>query len=114
MRISDWSSDVCSSDLFTARRRLFLSPADRCKGFALTLYARFAAHLDAVLDTLETEGVLPADLPRKAVAVEPPRDPARSEEHTSELQSLMRISYAVFCLKKKIQQQDPTSHSKTT
>src|SRR3546814_7340732 len=98
---------------FTARRRLFLSPADRCKGFALTLYARFAAHLDAVLDTLGTEGVLPADLPRKAVAVEPPRDPAhgdlatnaamvlaRSEEHTSELQSLMRNSYAVFCLKK--------------
>src|SRR3546814_8364321 len=87
MRISDWSSDVCSSDLFTARRRLFLSPADRCKGFALTLYARFAAHLDAVRDTLETEGVLPADLPRKAVAVEPRRDPqadyAASDRHRS-------------------------------
>src|SRR3546814_5774919 len=34
----------------------------------------------------------------------PTRGPARSEEHTSELQSLMRISYAVFCLKKKTQQ----------
>src|SRR3546814_4838446 len=57
--------------------------ADRCKGFALTLYARFAAHLDAVLDTLETEGVLPADLPRKAVAVEPPRDPAHGDLATN-------------------------------
>src|SRR3546814_8847254 len=93
---------------FTARRRLFLSPADRCKGFALTLYARFAALLDAVLATLETDAVLPAVLPRNAVAVEPPRDPAhgdlatnaamvRSEEHTPALQSLMRTSYAVFC-----------------
>src|SRR3546814_7130757 len=37
---------------------------------------------------------------------QPPRAPrSRSEEHTSELQSLMRISYAVFCLKKKKQQQ---------
>src|SRR3546814_6905978 len=42
---------------------------------------------------------------------------ARSEEHTSELQSLMRISYAVFCLKKKIHKQHtypPTNHQKTT
>src|SRR3546814_9534253 len=36
----------------------------------------------------------------------------RSEEHTSELQSLMRISYAVFCLKKKNQQQQKTNHKK--
>src|SRR3546814_3807479 len=35
-----------------------------------------------------------------------PRPPARSEEHTSELQSLMRISYAVFCLKKKTKHKD--------
>src|SRR3546814_1916363 len=39
---------------------------------------------------------------------------ARSEEHTSELQSLMRISYAVFCLKKKTLNQTPKSHSETT
>src|SRR3546814_6597077 len=38
---------------------------------------------------------------------------ARSEEHTSELQSLMRISYAVFCLKKKNTQQQSTEHNKT-
>src|SRR3546814_7260621 len=49
----------------------------------------------------------PADAQAQAQA----RDASRSEEHTSELQSLMRISYAVFCLKKKKQQQD-TTHTK--
>src|SRR3546814_5734240 len=48
----------------------------------------------------------------------PPIGIARSEEHTSELQSLMRISYAVFCLKKKTPQYTPTkttsTHTKTT
>src|SRR3546814_2512035 len=48
------------------------------------------------------------------VDAQPQRAP-RSEEHTSELQSLMRISSAVFCLKKKHQQhQNPTSKSKKT
>src|SRR3546814_6368274 len=42
-----------------------------------------------------------ADGPKRRRAAPSPRRPARSEEHTSELQSLMRISYAVFCLKKK-------------
>src|SRR3546814_4414429 len=41
-------------------------------------------------------------------------DRARSEEHTSELQSLMRISYAVFCLKKKNNKQSSTTHSTYT
>src|SRR3546814_5547854 len=45
---------------------------------------------------------LPAEMP-------PLGGPVRSEEHTSELQSLMRISYAVFCLKKKKQSQNPTT-----
>src|SRR3546814_7575089 len=39
------------------------------------------------------------------------RQLARSEEHTSELQSLMRISYAVFCLKTKLKQSDPTMNN---
>src|SRR3546814_1370717 len=52
---------------------------------------------------------LPMKLPRRAITPDTTRTPslrnaARSEEHTSELQSLMRISYAVFCLKKKKQQ----------
>jgi arginyl-tRNA synthetase len=49
----------------------------------LTLYARFAAHIDAILDQLETEGHLPAGLSRKAVAVEPPRDAAHGDLATN-------------------------------
>src|SRR3546814_3376403 len=66
MRISDWSSDVCSSDL----------SASRCRSVRVT---RRGIHAPYSF-----------------------RATVRSEEHTSELQSLMRISYAVFCLKKKI------------
>src|SRR3546814_967581 len=97
MRISDWSSDVCSSDL-------------------------------VLLDHLDADPHLRRDLPRRAIreheALEREAAPirhardrqredpqgllrgrrvlglGRSEEHTSELQSLMRNSYAVFCLKK--------------
>ena len=49
----------------------------------MTLYARFAAHLDTLLDALESEGQLPAGLPRKAVAVEPPRDPTHGDLATN-------------------------------
>src|SRR3546814_1764590 len=99
MRISDWSSDVCSSDLRRADQRRHPIGARRAAG------GRITEHLDAVAARLallinaadqDTEGlgrILPAHHARKL----------RSEEHTSELQSLMRISYAVFCLKKKIQ-----------
>src|SRR3546814_4247707 len=67
----------------------------------------------------------PAPRAAKSASISPPFPPAaetwartvvlsRSEEHTSELQSLMRISYAVFCLKKKIQQnQNTPSHDNT-
>src|SRR3546814_1235186 len=76
-RIGDWSSDVCSSDLFVAlHRQVVLGSA----GIA-------ADHTE-----LEAERFFKQA--RHVVA-------GRSEEHTSELQSLMRISYAVFCLKKK-------------
>src|SRR3546814_3959140 len=101
MRIRYWSSDVCSSDL-----QAFVAPLRRLPaGFAQ--YP--AADADDVAGSLgvadEVVGphfaqlpVLPADQGLggdDAAALE------RSEEHTSELQSLMRISYAVFCLKKK-------------
>src|SRR3546814_10042762 len=107
MRISDWSSDVCSSDL---RADVPRYPASITK--VMTLYLAFEA-LES--DKLElTDRVV---ISRHA-ASQPPsrlglgvgssltveqaiRVTARSEEHTSELQSLMRISYAVFCLKKK-------------
>ncbi|MGN6621854.1 MAG: arginine--tRNA ligase, partial [Sphingomonas sp.] len=49
----------------------------------MTLYARFAAHLDAALDTLVTDGTLPAGLERRAVTVEPPRDPAHGDLATN-------------------------------
>src|SRR3546814_4921108 len=84
MRISDWSSDVCSSDLSVVGHR---ARADR-KGLA----GAVRPHLRP---RPETTGRAPRARARE-------RDQsARSEEHTSELQSLMRISYAVFCLKKK-------------
>src|SRR3546814_4728103 len=131
MRISDWSLDVCSSDL--SRKgdegviegrpgaysgwsyfRLWLdgnepaAPAHRCAG---SLYPRMSA--------LRRNGTCPYRLLRRAIGASPPGGrggawarqsrhaarqpgsgflcPQRSEEHTSELQSLMRTSYAVFC-----------------
>src|SRR3546814_3738434 len=123
MRISDWSSDVCSSDLNAlflfsqiwprlgqhwsldlgpelADRRIDFdafdlpdSPADR-----YTLAAFLAAHLSFQLaawhEIAQWYGYH-----------------TRSEEHTSELQSLMRISYAVFCLKKKNRHIISSSHA---
>ncbi|MFL6845216.1 MAG: arginine--tRNA ligase [Allosphingosinicella sp.] len=49
----------------------------------MTLYARFAAHIDSILDALEAAGALPAGLDRKAVAVEPPRDPSHGDLATN-------------------------------
>src|SRR3546814_1241300 len=100
MRISDWSSDVCSSDL------LLPGVAKRILGFDfgdLTLFADICVvHVDDVLCRLRLSAAEAAPLllcrlheGEMTIVV------ARSEEHTSELQSLMRISYAVFCLKKK-------------
>src|SRR3546814_1415954 len=97
MRISDWSSDVCSSDL------LFLdgdeSPGPGLGGFDLVeeLFADDAlgqAFRLAATRLLRARGSPPGAAWRRFHRT-------RSEEHTSELQSLMRSSYAVFCLKKK-------------
>src|SRR3546814_6631887 len=87
MRISDWSSDVCSSDL--NRPPAFLAGHRRLHGQFLERRARRQA---------EPQRALLALVPADALADDVGK---RSEEHTSELQSLMRISYAVFCLKKK-------------
>src|SRR3546814_3894664 len=91
MRISDWSSDVCSSDLFLDRIEAEGAHAVRVIGLA----DRFLG-LDRVHETQGRARQRPRD--------EPHLGDRRSEEHTSELQSLMRISYAVFCLKKKNKQ----------
>src|SRR3546814_1813467 len=106
LRISDWSSDVCSSDL---------EPADRVAVAADVLGRRIDDDVRAVVERTADHrrgGVV--DDERHAQLVADGGDFAdredlqlrigqrlRSEEHTSELQSLMRISYAVFCLKKK-------------
>src|SRR3546814_10386122 len=97
MRISDWSSDVCSSDLhageYGARRiyegQLAVLGRSACAPTLRHMHAQELAHLSTFEDLLVRHRVRPTLLQ------------PRSEEHTSELQSLMRISYAVFCLKKK-------------
>src|SRR3546814_2036371 len=100
MRISDWSSDVCSSDLsgprwLAAPRRIAhasaarpgMQPGQQCDNSnAWWLTRHESANCRNDRERWCSPGV---------------KD--RSEEHTSELQSLMRISYAVFCLKKKKQ-----------
>src|SRR3546814_962028 len=144
MRISDWSSDVCSSDPPQRRRphvfAVELQPAVRPRPFQRRcdrgawqagarlepfqreslhqpqrvehVFERAARRLDALVaaDCLRGAGngqvrgwvlVLPA--PHDCLLRAQRQLAVRSEEHTSELQSLMRISYAVFCLKKKKQ-----------
>src|SRR3546814_2314277 len=115
MRISDWSSDVCSSDLRRSWAGSASSPA-RATGLP------GATPIEGRHEPFQERGCAPAGARedvasggRRAVrggaaarlrlveCAEEFHHPcaARSEEHTSELQSLMRISYAVFCLKKK-------------
>src|SRR3546814_1007060 len=120
MRISDWSSDVCSSDLLAPRNVINGELAGTGKGFnaegvafVRDLHASIAIAKIGFSDddgcklfggSREVEAVS-ADVDRDRVAFIDEAARAivgRSEEHTSELQSLMRISYAAFCLKKKI------------
>src|SRR3546814_6238578 len=86
MRISDWSSDVCSSDLGEHGAVVEHERRDIAFGGDRAIIRAVGRNLGLEIDALVIE-----------------RQPGfvRSEEHTSELQSLMRISYAVFCLKKK-------------
>src|SRR3546814_6347145 len=105
MRISDWSSDVCSSDLHAGSHRLpdAFSVGDRQHAGHGCVDQ---AHLCIRLSTKGRGGSgeelrLRRDLRMDLQADDNLPLAGRSEEHTSELQSLMRISYAVFCLKKK-------------
>src|SRR3546814_3703968 len=100
MRISDWSSDVCSSDL-TAGVPYTLVPAP-APGATVQVAG---ASVDGADPAAITEALRAAGYPAQADDAEINRPMVvvliRSEEHTSELQSLMRISYALFCLRKK-------------
>src|SRR3546814_1015297 len=149
MRISDWSSDVCSSDLRVVRTAVHphpFAPSAARAACGLSIRGFAALRTGVSRDRPERPGWLLRPQVRVAAAANglqladdshgsrrsfPPRcsrcprqgqagiadaardraerSPARSEEHTSELQSLMRISYAVFCLKKKTKQ---TRHNK--
>src|SRR3546814_10387132 len=99
MRISDWSSDVCSSDLDTPRR-------PRRSG----LHKEFGAMMNGLVYYVPALILLLLFLSatikilreyERGVVFTLGRFTGRSEEHTSELQSLMSISYAVFCLTQK-------------
>src|SRR3546814_9939369 len=126
MRISDWSSDVCSSDLLPDLTAIDMrtDPPDRGRWLAPPLVDALADRLhkgEQSLLFLNRRGFAPLTLCRTCGhRIQCPNCTAwmvehrlvhrlachhfghvlRSEEHTSELQSLMRISYAVFCLKK--------------
>src|SRR3546814_1333941 len=96
MRISDWSADVCSSDLSARGIRYRASPS-ACRGpRPHAIYENHDPSPRTSPRPRHSASRNSADRKRS-----PPHRHARSEEHTSELQSLMRISYAVFCLKKK-------------
>src|SRR3546814_9531084 len=109
MRISDWSSDVCSSDLLGEIHAAEIKPGELVESEAKTLLGLGLApglgKLRAAL-FLQDAGQLGFKAAVNLLLGQADAEEARgrSEEHTSELQSLMRISYAVFCLnKKKIQ-----------
>src|SRR3546814_6744399 len=143
MRMSDWSSDVCSSDLAisgrmpfrkTAHKRLIYKDNLKPQKTASTVlvipaskltspriqYFRLERFSAMTLRTRPLTWLSPAIFVVfcTACAVGPdyhaPADEGdRSEEHTSELQSLMRISYAVFCLKKQKNKQQSQNHINT-
>src|SRR3546814_1348072 len=146
MRISDWSSDVCSSDLVEIAQEAFLVvlQQDKCSGDWVFGIGE-AQQPPPWWFCRESRNTRRSDLPNSQLPIPNPgskgtsmrwfeialvvltllsglvwlldnlflaKRRARSEEHTSELQSLMRISYAVFCLKKKKTQNNtsiPTS-----
>src|SRR3546814_4247360 len=114
MRISDWSSDVCSSDLFQPvpyGRKIIAVPGALRKIDRPCPSYRIAPCVPGQESDLGRRQAIANDIMQKEIvefvrahlAFRALKRPARSEEHTSELQSLMRNSYAVFCLKKKKQ-----------
>src|SRR3546814_1800639 len=113
MRISDWSSDVCSSDLrqfetvaLPQLRRTIGAMQDEnrlaVRPFNMDMSGTMIVRIDH-----DPQAIYAQDSRHCRTYI---KNPSRSEEHTSELQSLMRISYAVFCLKKKKKQIQKRQH----
>src|SRR3546814_8063763 len=112
MRISDWVSDVCSSDLAGAKCVVVArsSPAPKRRSTPASVNANAPATFGSESSSKKevVASATPARKPTRLVQGQVysyikdgvRHYTSRSEEHTSELQSLMRISYAVFCLKK--------------
>src|SRR3546814_6887048 len=117
MRISDWSSDVCSSDLLDA---VLEDVADKVEILLHSIGSSMVGVQVESAQTMPSSGVSTSPRDTTTAAARSPVTfsvvrhmsrkrstpstspmPSRSEEHTSELQSLMRNSYAVFCLKQK-------------
>src|SRR3546814_7319002 len=132
MRISDWSSDVCSSDLSYVDDSLQLAalvvcdlPMSAHAGAAIGLVPpdqALAAIADGALTDALAENLYEVlniaaamfnvdGAPHVRLHALAPAGGPRSEEHTSELQSLMRNSYAVFCLKKKNKKSKKNKHT---
>src|SRR3546814_7899259 len=115
MRISDWSSDVCSSDLaFALFERMLSNIREDVTRTVARIDLRveepepmplpdlpdfLTTHIDPFTGEDNSGDVDAGSLGVIANTLPPMQVPKRSEEHTSELQSLMRISYAVFCWK---------------
>src|SRR3546814_10675231 len=121
MRISDWSSDVCSSDLVVLKKTSissgtsFFSKASSRNASATLYSSNVTSCLNRAARTPSTISLTTAFIRASSAICRSSQEirfysqertccntfRRRSEEHTSELQSLMRTSYAVFCLKKK-------------
>src|SRR3546814_4956631 len=116
MRISDWSSDVCSSDLQPHTPSVWPKSSLLLGSFASLAGSKMPPMPSVLLSAKRPSDCaacfgLPCSRALSALIGWPRL--WRSEEHTSELQSLMRISYAVFCLKKKNENnvdQSPSYH----
>src|SRR3546814_1322428 len=123
MRISDCSSDVCSSDLldkqgrFVSQRCVVHPIHDGIDKIGIGHNRHYAASAPSSRASIRLERPpacsFHASFWAQASALLMIASEIRSEEHTSELQSLMRISYAVFCLKKKQKNQHKTSRKTT-
>src|SRR3546814_10706674 len=114
MRISDWSSDVCSSDLAGAAGiEVYYGWTNKCHDLGCendrTRALKFNDGRNAIAFFNEYVGERALGMVADDDLTLSRTEYVRSEEHTSELQSLMRISYAVFCLKKKKKYQTRTN-----